>query len=107
MNTIIINGKNFTGKSVVISNQRITIDGENCTPDAKEIHIEVKGDLHQLIADACESISVSGVAGSVTTMSGDVKCGGVAGDVRTMSGDVRCGSVGKGVSTMSGDIEHQ
>lgn len=105
MSSIRINGVTISGNSIQVKNGSIFVDGSVVdTGDAKQIRIEVDGSIERLNADACDSITVSGSAGSVSTMSGDVKCGNVDGSVKTMSGDVRCGSIGGSVSTMSGDI---
>ena len=105
MSTVRINGVTFSGNSVSIKNGKVSIDGEVIdTGTEKNIRIEVTGNIEKINADACDSISVSGTAGPITTMSGDVTCGNVDGSVSTMSGDVRCGVVCGSVSTMSGDI---
>jgi len=108
LNTVIINGVTYTGHgSITVVNGRVTIDGKDVTPDAKEVHIEVNGNVESLSVDACRAINVAGNVGDLSTQSGDVKCGDVAGSVQTMSGDVRCGAVRGSVKTMSGDITHQ
>lgn len=107
MSTISVNGVTYSGgRSVTITNGRVVVDGKDLTPDAKDIRIEVSGNVENITADACNSITVNGSVGEVSTQSGDVKCGDVVGSVSVMSGDVRCGSVGGSVKTMSGDIKH-
>lgn len=104
-NRIVINGVVVSGgKNIVVSNGRVVVDGQDVTPDAKDIRIEVHGSVDSLDVDACNAISVTGSAGSIKTQSGDVRCGDVHGSVKTMSGDVHCGAVSGGVETMSGDI---
>jgi hypothetical protein len=110
MNKVTINGVTITGgKSISISNGRVIINGKDVTPDAKEINISVEGNVERLEADVCEKISVTGNAGKISTMSGDVDVqGSVEGSVQTMSGNVDCsGNVGGNVSTMSGDVKHR
>jgi hypothetical protein len=105
MSSIRINGVTISGNSIQVKNGSIFVDGKVVeTGDAKQIRIEVDGSIERLNADSCDSITVSGSAGSVSTMSGDVTCGNVEGAVSTMSGDIRCGNIGGSVSTMSGDI---
>lgn len=105
MSIIRINGVNISGNSIHVRNGSVLVDGKIVeTGDAKHIRIEVDGSIERLNADSCDSITVSGSAGSVSTMSGDVTCGNVEGAVSTMSGDIRCGNIGGSVSTMSGDI---
>jgi hypothetical protein len=110
MNTITINGLTITGgRCISVVNGKIIVDGKDVTPDAKDIRIEVTGNVEKLQADACNSITVTGNAENVTTQSGDVHVGGtVGGSVQTMSGDVDCGrSILGSVSTMSGNVRHQ
>lgn len=75
------------------------------TPDAKDIRIEIHGDVARLDVDACTQVVVNGTVGELSTASGDVKCGDVAGSVKTSSGDVRCKDVTGSVQTVSGDVE--
>lgn len=110
MNRTIINGRVISGgHSVVITGNKVIVDGVDVTPDAKAINIEVHGNVERLEADVCERISVAGDVGSIQTQSGDVDVTGhVSGSISTMSGDVDSGgSIGGGVSTMSGDIRHR
>lgn len=107
--TIKINGNVVSGMTVAgdlcISNGRVTINGKDVTPgDAKTITIEIVGDVNKISVDACSSVKVTGSAGKVQTMSGDVECGDVTGSVETMSGDVTCKSIGGSVKTMSGEV---
>ena len=105
MASITINGRSFSGNSVSIVNGSVFINGSKVDAgDSKEIKIEVVGNVDQLKVDSCDSLTISGSAGSVSTVSGDVKCGDVSGSVSSVSGDVACGSVGGAVSTVSGDI---
>jgi hypothetical protein len=109
MTTVIINGATYisSGGSVTVVGNRVIIDGKDMTPDAKEIRIEVTGNVESLSVDACNTVHVNGSAGDVSTQSGDVTCGDVKGSVSTMSGDIRCGSVGGNAKTMSGDISRR
>lgn len=102
--SININGVSISGRSISIGNGRITIDGQDHTPDAKIINIEVNGSIASLSVDACEKVQVNGPVGKLETMSGDVYCGDVEGDIKTMSGNVFASKVDGGVETMSGDI---
>ncbi|UIF90934.1 hypothetical protein [Cupriavidus sp. UYPR2.512] len=104
MASININGNIVSGRSITITNGRVTVDGKDVTPDGKAISIEVQGNIDSINADACDRIAVTGSAGSVKTMSGDIRCGDVSGSVQSMSGDVTCGAVAGSVSSMSGDI---
>ena len=103
---VFVNGKEVgNGRNIVIENGKVIIDGRLIdTGDAKEISIQIAGDVASLSVDACKTLKIDGSAGSVRTASGNVHCGDVHGDVHTMSGDVHCGAVQGAVSTMSGDI---
>lgn len=106
MSIIKINGATFNGKSIQITNGKVIVDGKYVTPESKDVSIIVEGSIESINADTCSKIEVSGNAGSVKTMSGDVFIeGDVSGSVTTMSGDVRCGGVQGNVSSMSGDIK--
>lgn len=110
MNSIKINGMTITGgRNITVMNNRVFIDGKDVTPDAKEIRIEVAGNVERLEADVCSTISISGDVGNVATQSGDVNVqGSIRGSVSTMSGDVDSGGpIGGNVSTMSGDIKRR
>jgi len=108
MATIKINNHTYTGSSVIISNGKILIDGEDQTPETKEVTITVNGNIDSISADLCNNITIEGSSGSIKTMSGDVKIhGDVTGSVSTMSGDVDCYNIGESVSTMSGNITHR
>lgn len=86
---MIINGRRIiAGRRIVVSNGRVECDGTDVTPDAKNIRIEVHGNVASLDADFCALIHVTGDVGSIKTASGDVRCGGVSGSISTMSGDV-------------------
>ncbi|MES1135593.1 hypothetical protein [Mannheimia haemolytica] len=60
--------------------------------------------MQKLSAGAAD-VSITGDAGSVDTVSGDVSIkGNVASYVKTVSGDVRCRAITGSVETVSGDI---
>lgn len=108
MNTIKINSNTYSGNNIVIRNGKVIVDGKDVTPDSKEVNIVITGNVEQLDVDTCNSIEICGNVGDLKTLSGDVKVkGDVSGSISTMSGDVKCGNVGGGVSTMSGDIKHK
>jgi hypothetical protein len=106
VNNIKINGLSITGgRSVVVSNGRVIVDGKDVTgEDSKNITIEIQGDVAELSVDACNTIQVTGTVGKIKTLSGSVQCGDVAGSVQTMSGSVVCGKIDGDTSTMSGSI---
>ena len=102
-----INGKSYIGRSIRIANGTIHVDGDSIGINDKVIKIEVKGNINNIHADSCDLINVAGGCSSISTLSGDVRCGDVSGNVKTMSGDVTCGKVLGSVDTMSGDINRR
>ena len=105
---ITINGKSYNGNSIVISNNKVIIDGNDCTPDSKDIKIEVVGNIESIKADCCNYIKVTGDSGNIQSQSGDIEIeGNVSGNVSTMSGNVDCGNIQGSVSTMSGNIKYK
>lgn len=106
MARVIMNGREYSGRSVVVSKNRIFVDGVETTPDAKEIKIEVIGDLDNLSVDCCKEVTVDGdVVNSLRTTSGDVSVKGKVGSVSTVSGDIKCKDITGDVKTISGDVE--
>lgn len=108
MNTITINGNSYSGNNIVVKNGRVSVDGNDVTPDAKAINISVVGNVESIKVDICDAVSVSGNVNSISTRSGDIVVeGDVLGGIQTMSGDVDCNEVKGSVSSMSGDIIHR
>ena len=102
----IIDGREFVGSCVSISDGNVVVDGvvQDGTLSGV-VNIEVHGDVERL--ENNNGKVVANNVGSITTQSGDVECGDVSGAVKTMSGDVNCSSVGISISTMSGDVTHR
>ena len=112
MNTISINGINvsgsFSGGSVVIANGKVFVDGQDVTPDSKNVRIDINGNVDKLQVDVCCKITVKGNVGDIVTQSGNVDVEeDVRGSVKTMSGDVDCNQIHGSVSTMSGNIKNR
>lgn len=105
MSTIIVNGNSYSGKSVLIVNGKVIVNGEEITTEGKEINISIEGNIDELKVDACDKISIVGSAKTVSTKSGNIKVNGnVDGNIQTMSGNVNCGVVNGSITTMSGNI---
>lgn len=101
---VVIDGRTFIGRSIVINEDRVIIDGiEQSGSLVGPVNIIVSGHV-ELIDGTFGSVTVQGSCESVKTMSGDVKCGDVYGPVSTLSGDVDCSVILGHVKTMSGDI---
>ena len=126
MNTININGVSYQSKgNITVINGKVIIDGDDVTPNGKEINISIDGNIENLDIDVCSKLSITGdvnrlkttsgdvevsgnIKGSVNTMSGDVECrGDVDGDITTMSGDVDCGKVAGSIKSTSGNIKQR
>lgn len=93
---ITINGRIYKGTSLVVVNNRVTIDGKDVTDeDMPEtiLAIKVDGDLHSIQTDA--SVVCENVTGDVVAR-GSVSCGSVHGNVES-SGSVSCDDVGGNV----------
>ena len=126
MNQVIINGKKYTGgNSIVVSNNKVIIDGVDQSPSkCKKIDIKIVGNVENLEVDTCNTINVHGdvnslqttsgdvdVSGNVTdsvdSTSGDIECGDVGGSVKSVSGDIKCKNINGSVKTVSGDIRNK
>jgi len=107
MSTIRINNKTFQGNNIVVSNNKVYIDGKLQEQDGDErnISIVVEGNLDKLDVDVCDKIDINGNVGTVKTTSGYVACGNVQGAINTVSGDIMCDDVGGNINTVSGDIK--
>jgi hypothetical protein len=109
MRTIKINNSSYeySGKSLVIKDAKVFIDGKQINVEEKVINITIEGNCDNIEADYCHKISVTGNASSVKSMSGDIEIGkDVAGGVESASGDITVkGNISGGASSMSGDIE--
>lgn len=106
--TISINGTTYVGNNVKIVNGKVIVDGKDMTPDAKNITIQVNGDISNLDVDICDKLSITGNVNELSTVSGDVEIGGsVGGNIKTTSGDIKCGNIAGNVKTVSGDIKNK
>lgn len=107
MANITINGKNYSGNNVVVINGEVIIDGNEVTPDSKEISIQISGDINDLKVDSCRHLFMVGNVKNIKTVSGDVNVtGNVSGNISTTSGDVNCNNVDGEISTISGDVNY-
>lgn len=103
---IVIDGREFRGNSVAISNGKVTVDGVVQDGELSgPINVTVHGDV-QSLENHAGNVTAQNV-GEISTGSGDVKCGNVSGSIRTGSGDVECGTVGGNIRTGSGDVSHR
>lgn len=102
---VVIDGREFKGGNLQIDgNGKVIVDG--VVQDGSltgPISVTVHGDVQSLSGNLSE-VSISGHAGEVRTVSGDVKCGDVAGNVTTVSGDVQAKTISGNVKTVSGDV---
>ena len=89
----IVNGIRYEGKSISITDGKVIIDGKRVdTGNAKEIKIEVHGDIEVLDVDICDYVTVDGNVGDVKLSQGDITIKGSAMDSVTNSqGDITIG----------------
>lgn len=106
---IIINNKKYgSGSSIVVSNNKVIIDGEDVTPDAKEISIKVEGSIESIRADCCDLIEITGGCQDISTKNGNIEiCGSVEGSVYSRNGNISCGNVGGPVAAKNGNIKYK
>lgn len=124
MATNIINGVRYSGNNITIKNGKVIIDGKPIdTGDAKEIKIEVQGDIETLDVDMCNTIQITGSVGNLNNGSGDVSvgqhviggvtCGSgnvdvdgdISGEIKTGSGNVKAINIFGNVKTGSGNVK--
>jgi hypothetical protein len=105
LGNVSINGKNYQGKNITITDSSVIIDGVvQGDRLIGPINIEVNGGVNKLDT-ASGDVTVNGTCGSINTASGNVSCGDVLCDINTASGDVSCRDVGGNVTTVSGDLK--
>ncbi len=104
--TVTIDGKTFTGSSIRINGNKVTVDGV-------EQSGELVGDIQVTVNGNCESVEnsngnveVKGTVGTVRTSNGKITCGNVGGDVISSNGTITCGTVSGSVRTSNGNIHH-
>nr|WP_317279412.1 hypothetical protein [uncultured Fusobacterium sp.] len=109
--TIIINGKEYHGKNIVIENNNIYVDGEKIEPEQveeKNIIIEKIENIQYInVATKSGDIVINGDChGSCQNMSGNITVkGNVSGNCKTMSGNITVKeNVSGSCSTFSGNI---
>ena len=106
-NSIVINGKHYSGNSIVVKGNSVYVDGkltEDCT-DGKVINIVINGNTKE-VSSISGNITVKGsVEKDVNTTSGDINISGdIEGNVSTISGDIIANTIKGNTSTVSGNI---
>lgn len=61
----------LSGRSIIIQNGSIVVDGKNVSAQMENLTINVHGNVESLTVDACRSVDAQTV-GRIKTMSGDV-----------------------------------
>lgn len=108
MGKITINGVSYSGNNITVINGKVIIDGNDVTPNFKNIEILVDGNIDKLSVDSCDKLMVNGNVGQIKSTSGDVEVlGNIDGDVTSTSGDIKCGNISGSVKTVSGDIKYK
>lgn len=102
-----INGSIYKGNNISIMGNKIFIDGKDQTPNTKEIHIEVTGNIQTLEMDV-GSVNVKGDVTKLSVDTGDVEVeGNVLGSVNVDTGNVKCGNVEGKVTVDVGNINYK
>lgn len=98
---ITVNGKNFSGKSIIV-----TIDGvdEMRIDGNTPLYITLVGDALSVQANAGDITVQGNVSGPVSSSAGDIECGDVIGNVTSTAGDIVCKSISGRASTIAGRI---
>ena len=103
---VVIDGKEFKGSNIRISNNKVTVDGVAQGGElVGDINVTVHGNVN-ILENGSGNVKAENV-GEISTGSGDVECAAVSGSIRTGSGDVECGAVGGSIRTGSGDVSHR
>jgi hypothetical protein len=91
------------GKSVVITDSQITVNGVVTKLEGKDIVINITGDVGKLEVQV-GNVVVNGNVADAHISCGDMTCGDVSGDVKNSCGDIKCGAVGGSVKATCGDV---
>lgn len=102
-NSVIINGKNYRGSTIIIDGDNIVIDGDIQESGVYgEVNIVVEGNV-ETIENSAGDIKANNVT-SVSTQNGDITCNDVAGSVSTMNGNISAKAIKGNASSMNGNI---
>lgn len=95
MGTVTINGKTYSGNSVVVTNDTVIIDGKVQRGEVSGVvQVVVSGDIGYLKSNA--SVTVNGNVSGNIDAGGSVQCLNIDGNVDA-GGSVSCKNVGGGV----------
>ena len=72
MGTININGRTYFGDCIIVTGNKVVIDGKEVKEESKITSISIEGNIDTLSVDACEKVSVTGNVDRLKTMSGDI-----------------------------------
>lgn len=107
---LIINGQRISssnGLNIVSHNGKVTVNGVDVGDGTAEkiITVKINGNVTGGVKTTSGDVHVSGIADSVTTVSGDIDVAwSIHGNVSTASGDVETQKIFGNVKTVSGDI---
>lgn len=97
----------ISGKQVSIRGGKATVDGEEYAIEGVSLTVVILGDVNVLDVEACSTSEITGSAGKVKSMSGQITCNNVEGDASTMSGNIICQTLHGSASTLSGNEVHR
>lgn len=102
---ISINGKEFSGSTIRIVDNKIYVNGVGVEPLLNQpINVVINGGSDRIDLDV-GNITVNGnVSQGIRIGTGDVECYDVEGDITLSCGDISCGKVTGNIKTSCGDI---
>jgi len=102
---VIVNGKSYKGTNIVVTNDRVIIDGVEQGDSYKDQKISV------VVNGTVESMSLSGadlnINGNVFTVNvegGNVKCEEILGNVNVVNGNIKCKSIEGNVQAVNSNV---
>jgi len=99
-----IDGREFTGHTIVINGNKVHVDG--APQDGEligDVKVLVNGDIESLDLGAGSVDAVN--IGSINSDAGNIKCNDVSGNIKTRSGDVVCKNINGNVTTTTGSVD--
>lgn len=110
---VTINGVEYTGDSISLSNAGDTLTVHNvtgnqtiCTNKMPKLDIVVNGNVDHLEM-AQGDLTCQQVNGDAKTSQGDINCGDVTGNVKSSQGNIKANNVGGSVKTSMGNIKYR
>ncbi len=105
---IIYNGKKYEGKNLIVSNNKIYIDGVlqtdfNQSSD-KVINIYIEGDVSNVQIESADTVNIKGNVDSIVLKTGNLNIEGDADKVEVKTGSVYCTTIKGNATVRTGNI---